>query len=46
VFMMPAAEYSYISSRLVKEVVMLGGTVAGLVPEAVEQRLHARRAGA
>ena len=29
VFMMPAAEYSYISSRLVKEVVMLGGSVKG-----------------
>ena len=43
VFMMPAAEYSYISSRLVKEVVMLGGSVAGLVPPAVERRLHDRR---
>ena len=40
VFMMPAAEYSYISSRLVKEVVMLGGSVAGLVPESVEKRLR------
>ena len=46
VFMMPAAEYSYISSRLVKEVVMLGGSVKGLVPEAVERRLHDRRTGA
>jgi pantetheine-phosphate adenylyltransferase len=46
VFMMPAAEYSYISSRLVKEVVMLGGSVTGLVPEAVERRLHDRRARA
>jgi pantetheine-phosphate adenylyltransferase len=46
VFMMPAAEYSYISSRLVKEVVMLGGSVAGLVPESVERRLQAKRAGA
>jgi pantetheine-phosphate adenylyltransferase len=44
VFMMPAAEYSYISSRLVKEVVMLGGSVAGLVPTAVERRLQDRRA--
>ena len=44
VFMMPAAEYSYISSRLVKEVVMLGGSVAGLVPPAVERRMHDRRA--
>jgi pantetheine-phosphate adenylyltransferase len=45
VFMMPAAEYSYISSRLVKEVVMLGGSVAGLVPEPVERRLRAKRPG-
>jgi pantetheine-phosphate adenylyltransferase len=44
VFMMPAADYSYISSRLVKEVVMLGGSVAGLVPPAVERRLQDRRA--
>src|SRR4051794_14652949 len=43
VFMMPAAEYSYISSRLVKEVVMLGGSVAGLVPPAVERRLLEKR---
>jgi pantetheine-phosphate adenylyltransferase len=43
VFMMPAAEYSYISSRLVKEVVMLGGSVAGLVPDAVERRLREKR---
>jgi pantetheine-phosphate adenylyltransferase len=46
VFMMPAAEYSYISSRLVKEVVMLGGSVEGLVPPAVERRLRDRRRGA
>ena len=39
---MPAAEYSYISSRLVKEVVTLGGSVAGLVPPAVERLLHDR----
>jgi pantetheine-phosphate adenylyltransferase len=43
VFMMPAAEYSYISSRLIKEVVMLGGSVAGLVPPSVERRLRDKR---
>ena len=31
-FMMPAETYSYVSSRLVKEVFQLGGTVEGLVP--------------
>ena len=39
VFMMPAENYSYLSSRLVKEVVELGGSVSGLVPAAVEERL-------
>ncbi|MGH9323590.1 MAG: pantetheine-phosphate adenylyltransferase [Vicinamibacteria bacterium] len=42
VFMMPAEEYSYVSSRLVKEVASLGGSVTGLVPEDVEQRLYER----
>jgi pantetheine-phosphate adenylyltransferase len=40
VFMMPADTYSYLSSRLVKEVFQLGGSVRGLVPELVEKRLH------
>ena len=39
VFMMPAEKYSYLSSRLVREVARLGGNVQGLVPEMVEQRL-------
>ena len=39
VFMMPAETYSYVSSRLVKEVFQLGGTVEGLVPPAVENRM-------
>jgi pantetheine-phosphate adenylyltransferase len=40
VFMMPAESYSYLSSRLVKEVFQLGGPVAGLVPPLVEKRLR------
>ena len=39
VFMMPAESYSYVSSRLVKEVFHLGGTVEGLVPPLVEKRM-------
>jgi pantetheine-phosphate adenylyltransferase len=39
VFMMPAEQYSYLSSRLVREVARLGGAISGLVPEMVEQRL-------
>jgi pantetheine-phosphate adenylyltransferase len=46
VFMMPAEQYVYISSRLVKEVCMLGGAVTGLVPPLVERRLHEKRAAA
>ena len=40
VFMMPAEQYTYISSRLIKEVFALGGRVHGLVPELVEHRLR------
>ncbi len=40
VFMMPAEQYTYISSRLIKEVFSLGGRVNGLVPDLVEQRLR------
>ena len=43
VFMMPAEPYTYVSSRLVKEVVALGGTVTGLVPEIVEERLRDKK---
>ncbi len=39
VFMMPAEQYSYLSSRLVREAARLGGDVSGLVPELVERRL-------
>lgn len=39
VFMMPAETYSYLSSRLVKEISLLGGSVHGLVPVIVEKRL-------
>ncbi len=38
VFLMAKEEYSYVSSRLVKEVARLGGDVSGLVPESVRQR--------
>jgi pantetheine-phosphate adenylyltransferase len=44
VFMMPAEQYTYISSRLIKEVFMLNGEIDGLVPKLVEERLHAKRA--
>src|SRR5246500_216742 len=40
VFMMPADKYSYVSSRLVREVARAGGPVKGLVPEFVEQKLR------
>jgi pantetheine-phosphate adenylyltransferase len=40
VFMMPAEKYSYLSSRLVREVAQLGGNIDCLVPEIVAQRLR------
>ena len=43
VFMMPAEPYTYVSSRLVKEVVALGGSVHGLVPDTVEARLRDKK---
>jgi pantetheine-phosphate adenylyltransferase len=42
VFMMPGEAYSYISSRLVRELARLGGSVKGLVPQLVEERLRAK----
>lgn len=42
VFMMPDERYTYLSSRLVKEVYALGGTITGLVPEIVETRLASK----
>ena len=42
VFMMPAVAYTFLSSRLVREVCQLGGDVRGLVPPVVEERLRAK----
>ena len=42
VFMMPAEPYTFVSSRLVKEVFALGGAIDGLVPDVVETRLRAK----
>jgi pantetheine-phosphate adenylyltransferase len=45
VFMMPAEPYTYVSSRLVKEVAALGGSVTNLVPRLVEERLRDKKHG-
>jgi pantetheine-phosphate adenylyltransferase len=42
VFLMAAESYSFISSRIVKEVISLGGDISGLVPPSVEARLRDR----
>jgi pantetheine-phosphate adenylyltransferase len=39
VFMLPAESYSFLSSRLVKEIAQHGGLISGLVPADVEKRL-------
>ncbi len=44
VFLMAAEAYSFLSSRIVKEVIRLGGNVQGLVPPAIEERLRRRLA--
>ena len=45
VFMMPAEQYTYVSSRLMKEVMALGGSITGLVPAGVEKRLAEMKKG-
>src|SRR5262245_2920089 len=45
VFMMPAETYTYVSSRIVKEVVALGGSVTNLVPSIVDDWLRRKRQG-
>jgi pantetheine-phosphate adenylyltransferase len=40
VFLMPAVSYTFVSSRLVREIFQHGGSVKGLVPPLVEGRLH------
>ena len=42
VFMLPAETYSFVSSRLIKEIASHGGAISGLVPEEVERRLRGR----
>jgi pantetheine-phosphate adenylyltransferase len=42
VFMLPGEAYSYLSSRLVREVARLGGSLKGLVPAVVEERLRVK----
>lgn len=39
-YLMTGARWIYISSRIIKEVVQAGGSVTGLVPEAVETKLQ------
>jgi pantetheine-phosphate adenylyltransferase len=45
IFLMPDGKYSFVSSRLVKEVSTLGGSIEGLVPQFVIDRLKARVPG-
>jgi len=42
VFMLPGESYSYLSSKLVREIAQLGGPLAGLVPPMVEQRIRSK----
>jgi len=42
VFMLPGESYSYLSSKLVREIATLGGPLTDLVPPVVEQRMRAK----
>ena len=45
VFMMPSEAYTYTSSRIIREICALGGSISGLVPERVEERLRRKATG-
>lgn len=45
IFLMAGEQYSFVSSRLIKEVIRLGGNINGLVPPVVEQKLKTRILG-
>ena len=42
VFMLPGEPYSFLSSKLVREIAHFGGPLKGLVPDVVEQRIRAK----
>ncbi len=42
IFLMAGVQYSFLSSRMVKEVITLGGDVSSFVPDSVERRLRAK----
>jgi len=43
IFLMSGEEYSFISSRMIKEIIMLKGDVSSFVPPSVAQRLRAKK---
>jgi pantetheine-phosphate adenylyltransferase len=43
IFLMSGEAFSYVSSRLVKQIFNLGGTIEGLVPPSVEARMKSKR---
>lgn len=45
VFMLPGLSYSYLSSKLVREIARLGASLNGLVPPIVEERMRAKFRG-
>jgi pantetheine-phosphate adenylyltransferase len=40
--MLPGQAYSFLSSKLVREIAQLGGPLQGLVPTVVEERMRAK----
>ena len=40
VFLTPREEYTYLSSRIVKEIARLGGDVSAFVPEVIKEALR------
>ncbi|PIW80496.1 MAG: pantetheine-phosphate adenylyltransferase, partial [Candidatus Omnitrophica bacterium CG_4_8_14_3_um_filter_43_15] len=40
IFMMPSEEYSYVSSKLIKEAASLGADISSFVPEFVQKAVR------
>ena len=42
IFLMPKEEYTYLSSRIIKEIARLGGDVSGFIPAPVVKALKGK----
>ena len=43
IFLMPSPQYSFVSSRMIKEIVLLGGDISAFVPEPVIEKIRRKK---